>query len=156
MNLSKVCSEMPSIFIPALDTKRSNFLICFAGHASLVQCKVSVPLTALSLTTASWWHTGQLFGISNVPTDWMTRITFGIILLALMTDSVLPGPPIPNRLHSLILQSEARCTVVPSNSTGANTATGEMVEAAHDHSIWRSVVVAASSCHLKANPARVA
>ena len=56
----------------------------------------------------------------------------------------------------LMLHSEARLTVVPSSSTGWKMATGEMVDAAHDHSTSFNIVSADSSCHLKANPARVA
>ena len=62
----------------------------------------------------------------------------------------------PRRSHSLMLHSEARLTVVPSSSTGWKMATGEMVDAAHDHSTSFNIVSADSSCHLKANPARVA
>ena len=101
-------------------------------------------------------QTGQEHGISKSPTFSITRITFGIILLALITLSFVPWPPIPNRSHSLILQSEARFTLVPSKSTGENTATGEIVLAAQLHSTWSNTVSALSSCHLKARPARVA
>ena len=94
--------------------------------------------------------------MSSTPSRWETLTTFGIILLALMTESIVPRPPMPSRSHSLMLQSEARFTVVPSRLTGLNTATGEIVEAAHDHSMWSSCVAALSSCHLKARPARVA
>ena len=66
-------------------------------------------------------------------------MTFGIILFALMTSSSLPASPIPKRLHSLILQRDARLTVVPSISTGVKTATGVMVDAAQDHSICSSL-----------------
>ena len=83
-------------------------------------------------------------------------MTLGMILFALMTSSSLPAPPIPKRLHSLILQREARFTVVPSISTGSNTATGVIVDAAQDHSIYSSLESTDSSCHLNAKPALVA
>ena len=156
MNFASVCSEMPSMFMPSLDTKRENLRSCLAGQSGLVQCRVLVPLTLLTSTLASWWHTGQLSGIWSCPAFCSTLTTFGIILLALMTESTLPCPPMPSRSHSLMLHNDARRTVVPSSSTGLNTATGEIVFAAHDHSISTSSVVAASSCHLKASPARVA
>ena len=40
--------------------------------------------------------------------------------------------------------------------TVLDTATGEIVDTAHDHSIYFSFVSTASSCHLNAKPARVA
>ena len=83
-------------------------------------------------------------------------MTFGMILFALITSSSLPTSPMPKRLHSLILQSDARFTVVPSISTGSNTATGVMVDAAQDHSIYSSLDSTDSSCHLNAKPALVA
>ena len=94
-----------------------------------------VPLTSLSLTSVAEWHTGQVSGIWKVPTLSITLITFGIILFAFITAIFVPLSPIPNLSHSEILQREARLTVVPSKSTGRKTATGEIVEAAHDHSI---------------------
>ena len=156
MNFESVCSEMPSIFIPSFDTKRANFFSCLAGHSALVQCSVFVPLASLTRISVAAWQTGHSWGISKAPSVRMTLMTFGMILFALMTLISVPAQPIPNRSHSLILQSEARLTVVPSNSTGRKTATGEMVEAAHDHSICCNTVSAASSCHLKASPALVA
>ena len=141
---------------PSLETNRANFFSCLAGQATLVQCRVCVPLFSLVTISVSEPHTGHRSGIVSWPTGRMTLMTFGMILLALMTDISVPWSPIPSRRHSLMLQSEARFTVVPSSSTGLKTATGEMVEAAHDHSICSSVVVAGSSCHLKARPARVA
>ena len=36
MNFQTVCSEIPSILIPSLLTKRANFLSCLAGQAALV------------------------------------------------------------------------------------------------------------------------
>ena len=155
MNFQTVCSEIPSILIPSLLTKRANFLSCLAGQAALVQWRVLVPLS-LSRTTAGAWQTGHSAGMTKLPTTSVILITFGIILLALMTCSLVPLSPMPRRSHSLTLQSEARCTVVPSSSTGLKTATGVMVLAAHDHSMWSSSVSACSSCHLKANPALVA
>ena len=83
-------------------------------------------------------------------------MTFGIILFAFMTLSLEPFPPMPSLSHSEMLHSDALLTVVPSSSTGLNTATGDIVDVAHDHSIWSSSVSALSSCHLKAYPARVA
>ena len=44
----------------------------------------------------------------------------------------------------------------PEGLTNPEMATGEIVLAAHDHSISFRMVSAASSCHLKARPARVA
>ena len=41
---------------------------------------------------------------------------------------VVPEHPVPSRSHSLILQRDALLTIVPSNSTGSKTATGDMVE----------------------------
>ena len=52
-----------------------------------------------------------------------------------MTSISVPFEPIPSLSHSLILHRLARLTVVPSNDTGSNTATGVIVEAAQDHSI---------------------
>ena len=57
-------------------------------------------------------HTGQVAGMSSVPTVCITSITLGIILLALITDRVVPGPPMPRRSHSLMLQS-ARSSLSP-------------------------------------------
>ena len=156
MKRASVCSEMPSMFMPSFETKRVNFFSCLAGQSVLVQCRVRVPLFSLTLMVVAAPQTGQVCGISKVPSARTTFTTFGIILLALITCISVPLPPMPSRSHSLILQSEARFTVVPSSSTGLNTATGEMVEAAHDHSTWSSSVSAVSSCHLKASPARVA
>ena len=52
----------------------------------------------------------------------------------------------------LILCNDARSTVVPSNSTGSNTATGFInPDREVFHSIFNSVVAATSSAHLKAN-----
>ena len=144
-----VCSLSPSMLAPALETNRANLRSCLAAQSALVQCSVRVPL-ALSVTSVGAPHTGQVAGMSSVPTVCITSITLGIILLALITDRVVPGPPMPRRSHSLMLQSEARFTVVPSRLTGVKTATGEMVDAAHDHSMWSSWVCALSSCHLKA------
>ena len=150
INFCIVCSDSPSILIPSFETKRPNFLSCFAGQCVLVQCNVFVPLLSLSVTSVADWHTGQTSGIWNTPSRSTTLITFGIILFALITAIFVPLSPIPNRSHSEILQSEARFTVVPSSSTGLNTATGDMVEAAQDHSIYSSSVSALSSCHLNA------
>ena len=149
-NRAMVCSDMPSMFIPSFDTKRANFFSLLAGHSMFVQCNVSVPLEALVTTSVGSPHTGQRSGISRLPTLCSTFITFGIILLALITEISVPLSPMPNRWHSLMLQREARFTVVPSNSTGSNTATGDIVDAAHDHSIWSNFVTTLSSCHLKA------
>ena len=156
MNLARVCSEMPSMFMPSLETKRANLRSCLAGQSALVQCRVLVPLASLVLTTAGAWQTGHWLGTVNAPMRSVTWMTLGIILLALMTLRRVPGPPMPRRSHSLMLHSEARCTVVPSSSTGWKMATGDMVLAAHDHSISFKTVSALSSCHLKASPARVA
>ena len=135
INFCTVCSESPSMFTPSFDTNLPNFFSCLAGQCVLVQCSVRVPLTSLSLTSVAEWHTGQVSGIWKVPTLSITLITFGIILFAFITAIFVPLSPIPNRSHSEILQREARLTVVPSKSTGRKTATGEIVEAAHDHSI---------------------
>ena len=156
MNLASVCSDIPSMFTPSFETKRANFFSCFAGHKGLVQCNVFVPLVALILTSVGALHTGQCSGITSLPMVSFTLITFGMILLALITSIFVPLSPMPKRSHSLILHSEARLTVVPSSSTGVNIATGDMVEAAQLHSIFTSSVHALSSCHLKAKPARVA
>ena len=52
---------------------------------------------------------------------------------------------------TLTLCTLARLTVVPSSSTGAKTATGLIRPVLDgDHSIYRSVVLAISSCHLNA------
>ncbi len=66
MNFQTVCSEIPSILIPSLLTKRANFLSCLAGQAALVQWRVLVPLS-LSRTTAVAWQTGHSFGMTKVP-----------------------------------------------------------------------------------------
>ena len=60
---------------------------------------------------------------------------FGMILFALITETTVPFAPIPSLSHSEILHNDARFTVVPSSSTGSNTATGVIVEAAQDHSM---------------------
>ena len=156
MNFARVCSEMPSMFIPSLLTKRANLRSCLAGPSLLVQWRVLVPLISLTLTVVGAWQTGQVSGTVNVPEQALTAMTLGMILLALMTLSCVPDPPMPRRSHSLMLHNEARLTVVPSSSTGWKMATGEMVLAAHDHSISFRMVSADSSCHLKARPARVA
>ena len=150
INFCTVCSDSPSIFTPSFDTKRPNFFSCLAGQWLFVQCKVRVPLTSLSTTSVAEWQTGHVSGMWKIPIRSITLITFGMILLALITAIFVPLSPIPNRSHSEILQREARLTVVPSSSTGRNTATGEIVDAAHDHSTWSNSVSALSSCHLKA------
>ena len=150
MNFWTVCSDSPSMFTPSLETKRPNFLSCLAGQWSFVQCSVRVPLASLSTTSVADRHTGQVSGTWKTPIRSTTLTTFGMILFALMTAIFVPLPPIPRRSHSEMLQSEARLTVVPSSSTGRKTATGEIVDAAHDHSMWSSSVSARSSCHLKA------
>ena len=73
--------------------------------------------------------------MTSSPSFLSTEMTLGMILFALMTERTDPLSPMPSLSHSLILQREARLTVVPSSSTGSNTATGVMAEAAHDHSI---------------------
>lgn len=129
--------------IPGLLTKRLNFFTCFAVQSGFVQCKVFVPLCSLILISVLAWHTGQNSGIVKVPSFFFTPIHFGIILFALIISSVVfPSSPIPRRSISLILQREARLTVVPSSATGSNTATGEMVDAAQDHSTYFNVVSA--------------
>ena len=100
-------------------------------------------------------QTGHSAGISTSPTASLTAIHFGIILFALITSKV-HSFPIPNRSISLKLHSDALDTVVPSICTGSNTATGEIVDTAHDHSIYLSLLSTASSCHLNAYPALVA
>ena len=138
------------MFTPSFDTKRTNFFSSFAAQLGLVQCKVLVSLLELTTTSVGDLHTGHSVGIDSFPSVCKTSITFGIILLALITEILVPLPPMPSRSHSEILHRLARFTVVPSNSTGLKTATGEMVEAAHDHSIYSNSVSALSSCHLKA------
>ena len=150
MNFCTVCSESPSIFTPSFETKRANFFSCFAAQSGLVQCKVLVALLSLSIISVSALHTGQVCGMANKPMVSMTLMTFGIILLDFITSIFVPSPPIPRRSHSDILQRLARLTVVPSKLTGLKTATGEIVETAHDHSIYSNSVVALSSFHLKA------
>ena len=135
INLAIVASEIPSISQPCLDTKRVNFFSFLAAHSGLLQRNTFVPDTSLTSTYASAPHTGHFSGICNVPSFFTTEITFGIILFALMTERTVPLSPIPSLSHSLILQREALLTVVPSSSTGSNTATGVIAEAAQDHSI---------------------
>ena len=79
-------------------------------------------------------------------------MTFGIILLALITVNLVPISPIPRRSHSLILHNEALCTVVPSKRTGLNIATGFIELIDTDHSMSTYSVSASSSAHLNAKP----
>ena len=150
INFCTVCSESPSILTPSFETKRTNFFNCFAGQFKLVQCNVLVELFSLSIISVSDLHTGHELGIVNVPIVSITLITFGIILLDFITSIFVPCPPILSLSHSDMLHRLALFTVVPSKLTGLKTATGEMVEAAHDHSIYSNSVVALSSFHLKA------
>ena len=141
--------------MPSFETKRMNLRSSRAAHSAFVHLSVRVP-DSDSFTSVGAPHTGHLSGMRNAPTFFVTATTLGMILLALMTESSVPGPPMPSRSHSEMLHSEARLTVVPSSGTGRNTATGEMDATAHDHSISSSTVAAVSSAHLKASPARVA
>ena len=45
MNFQTVCSEIPSILIPSLLTKRANFLSCLAGQCALVNGQFGAALT---------------------------------------------------------------------------------------------------------------
>ena len=155
INFNIVWIESPSISIPFLLTNLVNFLTFFAVQFGFVQCNVLVSLLGLILTSVLWPHTGHSVGISTSPTASFTAIHLGIILFALITDKV-HSFPIPSLSISLKLHRDARDTVVPSIWTGSNTATGEIVDTAHDHSINLSRESTASSCHLKAYPALVA
>src|SRR3712207_4709122 len=150
MNFCTVCSDKPSMFTPSFDTNRANFLSCLEGQSALVQCSVLVPLASLSRTSVGAWHTGHSAGMVKLPSRCSTLMTLGIILFALMTSIFVPLSPIPSRSHSDMLHKLARFTVVPSSSTGLKTATGDMVEVAHGHSMYSNSVAACSSCHLKA------
>ena len=121
--------------IPFLLTNLVNFLTFLAVQSGLVQCKVFVPLFLLIRISVFAPQTGQVSGISSSPTASLTAIHFGIILFAFITDNV-QFFPIPSLSISLRLQREARLTVVPSICTGSKTATGEIVETAHDHSTY--------------------
>ena len=79
-------------------------------------------------------HTGHFEGISKLPEESVTAMHLGMILFAFITSSPHPSP-MPSRSISLILHKEALETVVPSSCTGSKTATGEIVDAAQDHSI---------------------
>ena len=154
-NFASVSPARPSMSMPSFETNRMNLRSSRAAHDAFVQRSVFVPLSAV-FTAVGAPHTGHAFGTSNDPTAFVTATTFGMILFALITLSSVPAPPMPRRSHSEMLQSEARFTVVPSSCTGRNTATGEIDATAHDHSTRSSTVAAVSSCHLNANPARVA
>ena len=151
-----VISEIPSISIPSFETKRENFLSCFAGHFSFEHRRVFVPLISETLMYVFSPQTGQVSGMMSSPFFSFTSMTFGIILFALMTERIDPFPPIERRSHSDILQREALFAVVPSRATGSNTATGVIEPAAQLHSIYERGLSTASSAHLKAKPALVA
>ena len=85
MNFESVCSEMPSMFMPSLLTKRANLRSCLAGQSALVQWSVFVPLVSLTVISVGALQTGQRSGTVNVPALAVTEMTLGIILLALMT-----------------------------------------------------------------------
>ena len=148
--------DRPSISIPYLLTKRSNFFRFLAGQSGLSHFRVCAPLGLVATLTAPS-QAGQCSGRVYLPIAFVTPITLGIILLDLITSiSVFPFSPIPRRSISLMLTREARETVVPSSCTGSKMAIGVITVAPQDHSTSRRVVSATSSCHLKARPARVA
>ena len=154
-NFASVSPARPSTSMPSFETKRMNLRSSRAAQDAFVHCSFFVPVS-VSWTAVGAPQTGQTDGISSAPTVFVTATTFGMILFALITESSVPAPPMPRRSHSEMLQSEARFTTVPSSCTGRNTATGEMLATAQDHSMRSSTVAAVSSCHLNAKPARVA
>ena len=106
-------------------------VVCIMEHDDLMDEVIKRRMDAYVETHSP--QTGQFSGIEKVPFASFTAIHFGMILFALMTSNV-HSSPIPSRSISLILQREARLTVVPSSCTGSKTATGEIVDAAQDHS----------------------
>ena len=92
INFSRVASLSPSIFIASLDTKSENLFICFAGHASLTQYKVSTPFSFLICVFSE--HAGQNLGIVRFPLLVKFSLICGIIILALYTDISSPIPSI--------------------------------------------------------------
>ena len=106
-NFAKVSPARPSISMPSFDTNRMSLRNSRAVHAGFVQCKVFVPLSAV-VTSVGAPQTGQTDGISKFPICFVTLTTFGMILLALMTEISVPAPPMPSRSHSEMLQSDAR------------------------------------------------
>ena len=102
-------------------------------------------------TSVCPWQTGQFFGISLTPLLVKFLAIWGMIIFALYTSMVSPTPSSSSSIM-LILWTLARLTVVPSNSTGSNIATG-LISPVRDglHSISKSLVSLNSSAHLKAN-----
>ena len=153
INCSNFADDKPIIFTASLDTKCSNLPICFAAQSLFTHLKTTVS-SFFSIFTALP-HTGQNAGIISLmffnERVWFSAIC-GIIILALNTSIV---SPIFNFSESIIdkLWTDARETVVPSNSTGSKIATGfsNPVRLAL-HSILRSTVFAVSSFHLNAIP----
>ena len=102
----------PGIGLP---TNLENFLRSFAGQAELTHLSVLVPLL-LSAITAAEPQTGHLSGTVKVPSLLITDTHLGIILFAFIICSIVfPFSPMPSLSISLILQSDALETVVPSS-----------------------------------------
>ena len=121
MNFSSVASERPSIFKASRLTNKVKLLIFFAWHSGLVQYKLFTSLVwRISVAPP---HTGQILGISLTPLRVRLSAICGMIIFALYTVILSPTPNLRPSII-LILWTLARLTVVPSNSTGSNTATG--------------------------------
>ena len=152
INFSRVASDRPSIFMASLLTNSVNALIFFAAQSGFIQKSASTSFSFITL--ASCPQVGQIFGISRL----LLRVRFsaicGMIIFALYTWRVSPIPSC-NSFTILTLCTLARLTVVPSSSTGSNTAIGLMRPVLEGlHSISRSVVSLISSAHLNANAFR--
>ena len=99
-------------------------LICLAKQSGLVHSSIFTPDSGETIIFVVAPHTGQNLGTSNTVPFASALIHLGIILLAFIILSLVPGPPIPSLSHSLILHKDALFTVVPSNLTGLKIATG--------------------------------
>ena len=136
--------ESPTTLNPSLLTNLTSFLICFAKHNEFVHVRTSAPLSDVIISVSAP-HTGQCTGMLNHEPLESALTHFGMILLAFIIESFVPLSPIPNLLHSLMLQSEALYTVVPSSCTGSKKATGVIALIEHGNSISQEVVYDVSS-----------
>ena len=148
---SKVASDKPTIFIWSLSVKWANFLIFFAGQSGLVQYKNSDVLSSLHFLSVFSPHTGHVSGITICFPFFVKFWSICGMIILLLYIVIMSSYPNCRFWRTLILWTEALFTIVPSNSTGSNIATGFIspVRLA-DHSTSRSVVSAVSSFHLKA------
>ena len=146
------------MLIQSRSTKCVYFPICFAGQSGFAHVatstSIATPFVRIGLIFP--WQHGHSLGSASLSESAPAADTFsaiwGMILLALYTKIVSPM----RSCSFLIMETLctlARETVVPSSSTGSNTATGfRSPVLLGDHSIARNVVSTVSSCHFRAKP----